>query len=384
MPQEDFVALSHGGGIGAVRTLAAARRSRTLLLIKFIVNRAPRSARPAFELLAEAGRTDPDAIARVLDYPQVGDWVTRTALALRGGRPARPADLVFIAIAAAIRAGRTGTVEVPTVRALPLPTLGVVPEGVTGSVDLAALDWRPTPRLILPGGPTLLLGDWPDAQKPPGLTLLDPVEPDLGPWRDRITASWQLLRDDHPETAEELAELVRLLVPLRALTGENHSATVANALGAIFLSFPPDAEEGALTLAHELQHNKLAALTDLFALLRPGRPALFYVPWRADSRPADGVLHGLYAHLGVAGFWRGRARRTSAPRAHREFARWRAATLTTACDLLASERLTELGRLFVGGIRQTVEEWCDEPVPARAATEAKRLADEHRTRWSAG
>lgn len=383
MPQEDFVALSHGGGIGAVRTLAAARRSRTLLLIKFIVNRA-RSARPALELLTEAARTDPDAAETVLGAPQVGDWVTRTALALRGGRPARPADLVFVAIAAAIRAGRTGTVDVPTVRALPLPTLGMVTEPVAGSVDLAALDWRPTPRLILPGGPTLLLGDWPDAQQPPGLTVLGARELDLPRWRDRVADAWQLLRDDHPEMAEELAGLVAHLIPLRASTGQSHSATVANALGAIFLSLPRDAEQGALTLAHELQHNKLAALTDLFALLRPGRPALFYVPWRADSRPADGALHGLYAHLGVAGFWRTRARRTSALRAHREFARWRAATLVTARELLASERLTELGTLFVAGIRQTVEEWCDEPVPARAATEAKRLADEHRTRWLAG
>ncbi len=383
MPQEDFVALSHGGGIGAVRTLAAARRSRTLLLIKFIVNRA-RSARPAFELLTEAGRTDPDAVEKVLGAPQVGDWVTRTALALRGGRPARPADLVFIAIAAAIRAGRTGTVDVPTARVLPLPTLGMVTEPVTGQVDLATLDWRPTPRLLLPCGPTLLLGDWPDPLKPPGLAMIDNAELDLAHWRDRITQSWELLREDHPEMAEELAELVTHLVPLRAITGQSHSATVANALGAIFLSLPRDAEDGALTLAHELQHNKLAALTDLFALLRPGRTALFYVPWRADPRPADGVLHGLYAHLGVARFWRTRARRTPTLRAHREFARWRAATLVTARELLASGRLTELGRLFVGGIRQTVEEWCDEPVPARAATEAKRLADEHRTRWLAG
>ncbi|HEX4222598.1 MAG TPA: HEXXH motif-containing putative peptide modification protein, partial [Pseudonocardiaceae bacterium] len=321
---------------------------------------------------------------RVLGDPQVGEWVTRTALALRAGRPARPADLVLVAMAAAIRAGLSGTFAVPEARRLVLPTLGVVPEPATGQVDLATLEWRQTPRLILPGGPTLLLGDWPDVLKPAGLSLLGTEETDLARWRDRITEGWQLLREEYPDVAAELTALITRLAPVRAMPGQTNSATVANAFGAVFLSLPRDAEAAALTLAHELQHNKLAALTDLFALLRPGRPALFYVPWRADARPADGVLHGVYAHLGVAGFWRTRARTTAALRAHREFARWRAATLATADDLLASERLTQLGTLFVDGIRQTAQQWCEEPVPARAATEARRLVEEHRTRWVAG
>jgi HEXXH motif-containing protein len=144
----------------------------------------------------------------------------------------------------------------------------------------------------------------------------------------------------------------------------------------VFLSLGPDARSVAVTLAHELQHTKLVALMDLFPLLRPDPAERFYAPWRDDPRPLAGLLHGTYAHLGVAGFWR--RERDHDEGGHVEFARWRAAALDATATMLGSGRLTEIGRDFVTGMAEVLAGWADEPVPATALERARALADEHR------
>ncbi|MFE2753573.1 HEXXH motif-containing putative peptide modification protein [Actinosynnema sp. NPDC059335] len=367
VPAADFVALARGGGgASAVRTLRRARRSRTLLLIRSIA-RDP-AARPAFAALREVARVAPEAVDRVLDHPSVGAWATRTALAMRRGDAARPAELAFTAAAAAVRAGVAVDLEFPPVEVFSLPSLGVV----VGP----GLAYSPLPEVAL-GGVTLQVDLWHGGGVPDGLSVAPSV--DLPRWRASLGAAWDLLARDHPALAAEFAEVVSVVTPMPSSPTGTSSATVADAFGCVFLSPTPDAETLAVTLVHEAQHSKLVALMDLFPLVEPGRDAVFYAPWREDPRPAAGLLHGTYAHLGVAGFWRGRP----GPAAQAEYARWRSAALVTAETLLACGHLTPTGHAFVTEMADVLRAWCAEPLPATALAAAEAEATAHRARWRA-
>ena len=368
----DFAALARGGGgVDAVRALVAARRSRTLLLLRFVVGAAP-SAREAFDVLAAARRAAPDAVDEVLDDPVVGAWATGTAVALSRGDDASPDRLARVAAAAAVRAGLDAVLEFPALDGFALPTLGVVGRPVRGRVAVRDLVWEPTPEIAVGDGVVFRLVRW--SGGPAALPVDTRV--DLGRWRERIAEAWELLERRHPEVAREFAAAVTVLAPLRAAAGGTSSATLADAFGCVFLSLGPDARSVAVTLAHELQHTKLVALMDLVPLLRPDPDERFYAPWRDDPRPLAGLLHGTYAHLGVAGFWR--RERESFPRGHVEFARWRAAALDATATMLGCGRLTAPGTAFVAGMAEVLAAWADEPVPPEALDRARALADEHR------
>ncbi|MFD1152731.1 aKG-HExxH-type peptide beta-hydroxylase, partial [Saccharothrix hoggarensis] len=265
-----------------------------------------------------------------------------------GGGPVRAAELAFRAVAAAVRAGVPVDLEFPPVEVFSLPSLGVV----VGP----GLTWSPLPEVDL-GGHTLQVDVWAGGGVPAEL----PVEPspDLRRWRDALRAAWNLLTRDHPALAAEVAQVVSVVTPMPSSPSGTSSATLADAFGCVFLSPTPDAETLAVTLAHEAQHSKLAALMDLFPLVRPDVDALFYAPWREDPRPAAGLLHGTYAHLGVAGFWRDRPGEA----AQVEYARWRSAALITAEALLAGGVLTPTGTWFVREAADVLRAWCAEPLP---------------------
>ncbi|XVS62598.1 aKG-HExxH-type peptide beta-hydroxylase [Actinosynnema sp. CA-299493] len=362
----DFAALARGGGGPAVRTLRLARRSRTLLMIRSIA--ADPAAREAFSLLREVARVAPEAVDRVLDHPSVGAWATRTALAARRGAGARPAELAFTAAAAAVRAGVAVDLEFPPVEVFSLPSLGVV----VGP----GLAYEPLPEIRL-GAHSLQVDLWAGGGVPDELPVASSV--DLPRWRDALGAAWDLLTRDHPVLAAEFAEVVSVLTPMPSSPTGTSSATLADAFGCVFLSPTPDAETLAVTLAHEAQHSKLVALMDLFALVKPGSEALFYAPWREDPRPAAGLLHGTYAHLGVAGFWRARP----GPAARVEYARWRSAALIAAEALLAGDELTPTGVRFVTELATVLRAWCAESLPPAAEAVAAAEAAAHQARWQA-
>ncbi len=329
------------------------------------------AARPAFSLLCEVARVAPEAVDRVLDHPSVGAWATRTALAVRRGATARrstaqPAELAFTAAAAAVRAGVAVDLVFPPVEVFSLPSLGVV----VGP----GLAYEPLPEIDL-GGFSLQVDLWAGGGVPPELPVAASV--DLPWWRDALRSAWDLLNRDHPASASEFTEVVSVLTPMPSSPSGTSSATLADAFGCVFLSPMPDAETLAVTLVHEAQHSKLVALMDLFALVEPNQDALFYAPWREDPRPAAGLLHGTYAHMGVAGFWRSRP----GPAAQVEYARWRSAALITADTLLTSGRLTPTGTRFVEEMAEVLRAWCAEPLPPAAVAVAAAEAAAHRARW---
>ncbi|MGN5380169.1 aKG-HExxH-type peptide beta-hydroxylase [Streptomyces lasalocidi] len=85
------------------------------------------------------------------------------------------------------------------------------------------------------------------------------------------------------------------------------SATRREAFGALLSSTPATPVALAATLVHEVQHTKLAALSELVELHRAGPEARYFAPWRPDPRPYDGLLQGAYSHLAMADFFQRRA-----------------------------------------------------------------------------
>ncbi|WDZ86924.1 aKG-HExxH-type peptide beta-hydroxylase [Micromonospora cathayae] len=419
MPTETFIALARGkGGPSAVRTLTAGQHSRNLLTLRELVDRCADLGHPhadsvgrAWRLLSGLRRVEPAAVRRILTYPSVSAWAAETITRLdRPGHtgapepadgPPWPAMLSVIVAAAARYAGTPLTVDFPTPPggAFPLPMIGhlrldpdppsMVELAVTGhglTVDgrpprrvSAAADgegtgstWWPVPRLRAGRRLEVRLDDlWSLAR--PGAT--PPVRPDeAARWRVALAPAWRLLATHHREYAAELAAAISMVMPLppepTALTGGGTAAeqraalisgTFPTGVGCVALSGAGDAATTAATLVHELAHNKLAALDDLFPLVRPGADVRFPAPWRVGPRPVPALLQGLYAHVCVAGFWRRQAhletRPTGVRRARAEFGRLRTACRDVVELLLTGDRLTPPGRLLVRHLHATLTAW---------------------------
>ncbi|MEV6847190.1 HEXXH motif-containing putative peptide modification protein [Actinoplanes sp. NPDC051411] len=218
---------------------------------------------------------------------------------------------------------------------------------------------------------------------------LTPAE--IAHWQHMLSKSWQLLVRRHRPSAEILAEVLRVIVPVEPdPAADGVSATSAHAYGALAMSAPTDPVSLAVGLLHETAHSLLNATTLLFDLVRPTR-ALGYSPWRDDPRPTSGILHGAYAYLAVTRFWRTDAMLGGGRRAQFEFARWRTAVADAADSLLATHGpggsrgddpvLTPAGRRFVGALRDEVGQWLEEPVDREVARLASGANLDHRVRW---
>ncbi|MFI0877683.1 HEXXH motif domain-containing protein [Streptomyces parvus] len=183
-------------------------------------------------------------------------------------------------------------------------------------------------------------------------------------------------------------EEIRRLVPWpgRLPNGpvEGLSASTADAFGSMVVAEPPNAAALAETMVHEFQHSKLGALLHLFAMLDNDRTEEHYAPWRPDPRHLPGLLHGAYAFVGVAGFWRDRiGDRAADPLdlAPFRFALRRIQTRTVLRTLATRAALTGPGRRLVGGLTRTVDGWLREPVAGPAVARARAAAAGHRAEW---
>lgn len=379
LPARVFAALAAGrGGPKAVAALAAVRSSRNRLLAHALLELAKKAGteqaaivKDAYGTLSEVEASDREAVATVLDYPTVSAWLLRTALALDQGRveEATPTWLSSVAAAAVVRSAITGTVEIASIDGvLTLPTLGVaahdgrarvvsspreaILETGRGVVDLrvGGDGWRSLPRLTAEHHGLrleILADNWEN-----GFFGTVPVVPpdQIGPrWRELLAEGWQVLAAHRPEAAEEVACALRTLIPLRGDGVHQASGTSQDAFGCFAMSLPADPDMAAVTLAHEVQHTKLSALDEVIPLVDKNNDRTFPAPWRPDPRPALPLLHGIYAHLTVADFWRGRD--------EARFGRWRTAVVEAAATLLGSRLLTPAGELFVHGIDEQAKAW---------------------------
>jgi uncharacterized protein len=411
MPREQFEALARGeGGTDAIEKLVAAEHSKHRILIRAVVDMAKAAGRPedrlvhaGYELLEEVWRHDPDAADVVIRYPCVGAWALHTYRGDQAIPGASPGWLAAVAAAAAIRAELPAEIEVPVVGgAVTLPTLGAaIADGPTAIV-------RTSPGTVRSGGGCVAIRPgapgWQELRVA-RVGALDVAVDDLDPFRmpasdgesaGRLTAAqvaqftatlragWDVL---DPARAEEIAALVRVIVPYEAPPGGLVSTTSPEVFGTVAMSLPPDPYSCAEILIHETQHIKLCALLDLVRLTERDQGQRFYAPWRPDPRPASGLLQGTYAFLGVAGFWR--EQRLAAPRpdvrrrAEQAFTRWRDAAALGAETLLASGQLTADGKMFTAEMARVLRDWQREPVSDDALADARHQAEQHHTRWLA-
>jgi hypothetical protein len=288
--------------------------------------------------------------------------------------------------------------------------------------------WWPVERMVFGGGP-----GWSVTLDDPG--TLGAASGSLLPegrravWEARLGAGWEHLARFHGGEAASVRAAVRTLNPLPTPVSGHVSGTHRHASGCLSISLPTDARSTAATLVHEL-----SALMDLFELVDMSSPARGYAPWRDDPRPPAALLHGAYAHLSVAAFWREESRRPHSPgpgnapepvtssahkpgtsSAHKpgarnarnaaagnahsaglsdgrgrrtggehefetmvEYVRWRDATADVCAGLLADAPLTPVGRAFVSAMTSRLATWSHDTVPPSVLAEAARRNAAHR------
>ncbi|MFJ9884330.1 aKG-HExxH-type peptide beta-hydroxylase [Streptomyces sp. NPDC091287] len=447
MPGHWFDELAAGGGsVEAVGFLVEGERARRLVLLRELLSRL--EERPALLGPADLGaiwRTveraevrRPECVEELLLSPQVGSWLSHTLRRLHGTSAGSPlwvdaGHLAAVALVAALRAGTAAELVVPAREgAVALPTLGLarlpgipllgfhpvharlqegelqlVPAGRgTGATTLTVRPitappsalWWPTHRLpVRPGGPEVALDDtdpYRDLDRPIPPQRLTPRE--LGSWQSLFAEAVALLGPASgpgprsggtgPGTLrpEEIGRIVPWPGRLRHGPGAGFSASTADAFGSMVVARPPDGAALAEAMVHEFQHSKLGALLHLFAMLDDDRAEEYYAPWRPDPRHLPGLLHGAYAFVGVAGFWRDRIGvRAADPLdlAPFRFALRRIQTRTVLRTLATRAALTGPGRRLVAGLTRTVDGWLREPVDGRAVARARAAAAGHRVEW---
>jgi hypothetical protein len=216
--------------------------------------------------------------------------------------------------------------------------------------------------------------------------LLDRLGPqDVARWQDMLGGAWRLLTEHHPRYAAALHGGLRSLVPIgQRAEDKNVSATSGDAFGAVATSLPSDGATLAVALMHEFQHAKLCAVVDLEPLYDRDAKNLFYAPWRPDPRPVGPLLHGIFAHMAVAEFWR--VHRHVASGQHRmtadvEFARWLRQTHHAAVLLDGHPALTATGRELLSHVTVRLTSWLGESVPGQALKLATEISSDHLSNW---
>jgi HEXXH motif-containing protein len=257
------------------------------------------------------------------------------------------------------------------------------------TTDRDAPGWRGLRRISADaGGHSLevVVDDVDPHRFPRGLALAARLDdPAIASLHRSLESAWRLLTRRHETAAAEIGALISTVTPLTADDGGYASATAREAFGCVAFSVPMDARQLAVTLAHEIQHAKLTALMDALTLVPEPTARRYFAPWRPDPRPLTGLLHGTYAFLGVAGFWRrqrGHEYGERAFHAHVEFARWLEAVRIGLVQLRAEQSLPPLGARFVQGMCDTVDAWAREPVPEAARRAANRALDESHAAWA--
>ncbi|TYB55076.1 HEXXH motif domain-containing protein [Nonomuraea sp. PA05] len=407
IPHQLFDALAGGqGGLSAGRFLSAAARDRHLVLIKVVADMAGSAeVRRSFEELARMHETAPEHVDALLRYPAVGGWALATMGALRQGEGTpETTQMAVLAATAAIRAGLPFETRLSQqARTVVFPSLGAAEIGskaclirITSS-NGAVISRRS--RIEIPADSTCDADGWLGlrrivAEHPHGvlhLTLddLDPYRFPAGPqlatrltdaevlqWRRLLQDAWTILRDGHISTADEIMSMISAITPM-SRAGWAASGTSRTTFGCVALARPSCARTLAAALAHEIQHAKLTVLLYLVDLIEPDPEARYYAPWRHDPRPLSGLLHGTYAHLGVADFWRRQRLVDDSVVAHAEFARWRDAAAKTAHVICESAALTPIGRRFMDGMLQRLHAFAEEEVPIAAVELARAAAARH-------
>ncbi|WP_410568332.1 HEXXH motif domain-containing protein [Amycolatopsis sp. cmx-4-61] len=411
------------GGIAAVDVLRTADRSRRLLLLCGLVERAaadPRLTGPligseaAWDLLVRAQRADSGALERVLAHPYTGSWAGYTTRLIEqdliGECPlwVHYGYLHTLAAAAAIHASLDFTIRVPVWDGtVVLPTLGAARlatghrfttaevHGEAGAFTIVGEHSR-----VAPGQPAwsplrTFRFDACDRVLELRLDDLDPhrglyhpipparlAESESADWRNLLGEAWNLIVEHLPEYAEVLPTGLMSIVPEPAVPFRLPSASTGEAFGSAVIAAPDEPAALAAALVHEFQHVRLGALLQLARLHDDDRTERLYAPWREDPRPLGGLVHGIYAFFGVSAFWRARSKACPDDLlAAFEFAHWRIQSWHTLEAIREDSALTDAGRRFLDELAAVLGPWQAEPTTGEAKQWADTLAVDHDAGW---
>jgi HEXXH motif-containing protein len=418
-----------GGGLGVVRQLRRAERSRRLLLLRALVDQTTKTSdsfgplpptETAWELLERVEHKAPEMLDLILAHPYTGTWAGYVTRLLRdqitGVLPLwmHVGHLHALAAAAGIRAGVEfdahipvwhGDAILPTLGSARLPTAAtwsvahvraergtVTVSDETGQVRLPAPYSADAPGWWGVRGISVTAGGSPLSLRlddvDPYRGLREPVPPQrltegqVADWRRLVDGAWQLLVTHVPELADELTAGLDSVVPRPAVRFRSRSASTEEAFGSAVISQPVDPMSLAATLVHEFQHIKFGGVLHLTRLYDDDGSERCYVPWRDDPRPIAGVLQGVYAFFGMTMFWRALAAATPGHRlALFEFAHRRQQTQRAITALRDDPALTPAGLRFVAVVAEQLNQWRDEPVPADIADAVAMVAADHHAGW---
>ncbi|WNE94702.1 HEXXH motif domain-containing protein [Streptomyces luomodiensis] len=408
--------------------LRSGQRSRAMLLLRALVDIAPAhpalpgplpSPRHAWHLLIEAERRSPAAVEGLLLHPTVGVWLNRCLRRLRGLESGNEplwstvGYLHAMAASAALLAGIDFRIAVPVRdRGVMLPALGFA--RIPHEADVVEVVMTDRKAAVLSGPHSVTLPADFSAEAPGwyGLRrlrgehrgivcapLVDDIDPyrdflrirgperltdgERADWQERFDSAWRLVAQQPHVDPGGIGACLTSVVPVPYVAWpEPFSASSPEAYGCVLLGGATDALALATALVHEAQHIKLSALMDLVPLIEHGLEEVHYAPWRLDPRPLRGLLQGVYAFLGVTGFWQDRMRRAEAGPARStaafEFALRRAQTSAGLRTLLSHAQLTPTGREFLHRLEERLAEWLVRPVPALPGRLAADLIDDHR------
>ena len=369
IPDVAFDMLASGpGSAAAMNSLAGIQLSLTRALVAAVASgdynwkngELRQAAMEGWALLCALDGKYPAAVQEIFSHPFTRAWAVRClSPTSESDSDLDRAHLAGLAAAAAFRAGVTAALPVPVrYGAVTLPTVGTL--RMTVSSERTAIVSVSARELAATG----VQGKW---HFLPGLSygnrrvaieVLDPFRDiagwsvarqvsaqDLRTWRQCLTASGLRLLTALPAYAEVLGAGLGSVVPLSPAATSDRAATTRHAFGAVALALPRDLGTVDELLLHEFQHVKLNALIDLYELFDRTDAGRLRVPWRADPRPVEGVLHGIYAHLALAHLWQTRGEPGRAT-----YLRYQAWVCEGSTALAATGSLTSDGERFVAGM----------------------------------
>jgi uncharacterized protein len=370
LPAGGLAAFATGpGDVISVRELAGAWLSQTRALVAAVAaskdgwrDAQLRAATAAgWELLCSLDQQNPQAVRHILSYPSVAAWAIRCLRPVPGDDlDLDRAHMAGLALAAAMRAEVTAELPVPMRgRRAHLPGVGAM--AVLSNTGRTAVLRVHGGRVV-----TAEAGRWLPARRLDEGELRRVVIEDLDPfrdcydwpitvrlstpqwqaWRRRLASAERTLAEAVPSYLDVMVEGLGAVVPLRATPGTERAATARQAFGSVGIALPAKDDILAELLLHEFQHVKLNALTELHPMVSSNARQVLRVPWRPDSRPLIGALHGAYAFLAMMSL-----RQAIGPR--QRYLCYRSWVLAVTESLLATHALTVDGERFVAGIAAT-------------------------------
>lgn len=402
----------------AVDTLVDAQLSRNLSLLQLTVassHEATSGFGPAaLALLQRAQTSNSGDFRRVLTHPHVSRILSAWCRQI-SGLPAslgRHSSVAAIAAAAGIQAGVDFEVTVPLNRGVTLiPSMGVFRSDMTESSWATVIREDGTVRFEVDDHTFPIPDRWRSSNRNwegmakigsqvtadvdvTGLAettsdihpVADPYLVDQTMWEKRLDEAAALLVEHHSDWIYDVQRVIETLSVLDRVHGHSQSVSSVDAFGDIQLTLPDSAATFAETLVHEVQHNKLHALTAFCSLVNDGFDQSMYAPWRPDARPLHGMVHGIYAFFGVTHYWRNQidASENPADRSFAEFSyvRWLNAVIEGAEQALASQGLTVIGQRCIAAIHHELSLWPTAAIPLPVISAARRLSADRYVTWN--